>query len=61
VGIRFYSPIRRIYALPRPNELYLRVAVYMYEPGAVAARLGRGAEEKDDYDPHGPESYRSLS
>jgi hypothetical protein len=60
-GMSFFSRIRRIYALPRPNELYLRVVEEMYEPGAVEARLGRGPEEKDDYDPHGPDSYRSLS
>ncbi len=45
----FFSRIRRITALPNPNELYLRIVEEMYEPGAVEARLGR-----DPHDPHDP-------
>jgi hypothetical protein len=40
-GMGFFSRIRRITALPDPNELYLRIVEEMYEPGAVEARLGR--------------------
>jgi len=39
-GMGFLSRIRRITALPSPNELYLRLVEEMYEPAAVEARLG---------------------
>ncbi|GIF25552.1 hypothetical protein BJ973_003829 [Actinoplanes tereljensis] len=42
---RFFSPIRRVSALPNPNELFLRVAEEVYDPGAVEARLRSYGEE----------------
>ena len=38
-GMGFLSRIRRVYTLPDPNELYLRIVEEMYEPEAVEARL----------------------
>jgi membrane protein YdbS with pleckstrin-like domain len=36
--------LRKVDNLPNPNELYLRIVEEMYEPEAVEARLGRGAD-----------------
>jgi len=47
-GMGFFSRIRRIYSLPNPNELYLRVVEEMYEPEAVEARLGGGPVGDDE-------------
>jgi len=38
-GIGLCCRIRRVYTLPNPNELYLRIVEEMYEPEAVEARL----------------------
>jgi hypothetical protein len=38
-GMGLFSRIRRVYTLPNPNELYLRIVEEMYEPEAVEARL----------------------
>src|SRR5690606_17614376 len=40
--------LREIDFLPNPNDLYLRVVEEMYEPEAVAARLGENEEREDD-------------
>ena len=47
-GMGLFSHIRRIYSLPNPNELYLRVVEEMYEPQAVEARLGGGPVEEEE-------------
>jgi len=63
-GMGFFSRIRRIYTLPSPNELYLRIVEEMYEPEAVEARLGHAPDPKEEHDtgsPHGPDSYWSMN
>lgn len=40
--------LREIDYLPNPNDLYLRVVEEMYEPAAIAARLGEDEEEPEE-------------
>jgi hypothetical protein len=49
-GASWFSHMRRVTALPNPNELYLRICEEFYDPRAVEARLGSYDDLDDEYD-----------
>jgi hypothetical protein len=60
-GMGFFSRIRRIYTLPHPNELYLRIVEEMYEPAAVEARLGHDGPIEEDEAQARTQAFREAS
>jgi membrane protein YdbS with pleckstrin-like domain len=43
-----FDRMRRLWNVPNPNEIYLRIVEEMYEPAAVEARIGSEYEDNED-------------